>query len=59
MEVGARLGNICLWCDHFFEHHFDIKQLRASNSNVIPIVIPVLVGQSSNPATQHNPKPSC
>ncbi|HBH22033.1 MAG TPA: radical SAM protein [Cytophagales bacterium] len=24
----SELKNVCLWCDEFFEHHFDIKSLR-------------------------------
>lgn len=26
------LGNVCLWCDEFFEHHFDIVQLAAKGN---------------------------
>ncbi len=25
---GAELGNICLWCDEFFEQHYDIERLE-------------------------------
>ncbi|MEJ7822021.1 MAG: radical SAM protein [Chitinophagaceae bacterium] len=28
-ERGKELKNICLWCDEFFAHHFDIKTLEA------------------------------
>ncbi|MBS1913595.1 MAG: radical SAM protein [Bacteroidetes bacterium] len=27
-ERGAALGNICLWCDEFFEQHYDIERLE-------------------------------
>jgi len=27
----GELKNVCLWCDEFFDQHFDIKTLRAKN----------------------------
>lgn len=32
-ERGAELKNICLWCDEFFEHHFDVKTLQRKEVN--------------------------
>lgn len=26
-DRGAELENVCLWCDEFFSHHFDMKKL--------------------------------
>ncbi|MCC7438746.1 MAG: radical SAM protein [Armatimonadetes bacterium] len=59
MEVGARLGNICLWCDRFFARHFDLQQLRPRTPGAIQIDLPVLPAQSSNQATQPTPEPLC
>jgi len=28
MKRGAELGNICLWCDEFFERHYDTDRLE-------------------------------
>lgn len=28
-ERGKELKNICLWCDEFFDHHFNVKTLAA------------------------------
>lgn len=28
-----QLKNICLWCDEFFQKHYDIQQLKARNSS--------------------------
>ncbi len=32
LERGKDLKNICLWCDEFFDHHYDIETLSAKNS---------------------------
>lgn len=30
-ERGKDLKNICLWCDEFFDHHFDMKTMDAKS----------------------------
>jgi hypothetical protein len=27
-QRARELGNVCLWCDEFFERHFDLARLR-------------------------------
>jgi hypothetical protein len=41
-ERGKDLKNICLWCDEFFDHFFDMKTLEAKteeekNNPVLPV----------------------
>lgn len=35
-ERAEALQNICLWCDEFFDKHFDITQLRAKQGDAKP-----------------------
>lgn len=55
MEAGAALGNICLWCDHFFQHHFDAQELRPRDGTAGQFPLPVLqpLPPSDNRNQQH------
>ena len=35
LERGKDLKNICLWCDEFFEQHYDIKSLSPKNGEPV------------------------
>jgi hypothetical protein len=38
MAAGAEEGNICLWCDRFFELHYDIERLEPKLG--LPVIQP-------------------
>jgi len=41
LERGAALGNICLWCDEFFDRHYDIDALEPKPGlPLLPIIQP-------------------
>lgn len=33
MKRCTELGNVCLWCDEFFEKHFDLRKLQKKEQN--------------------------
>jgi hypothetical protein len=35
LERGKATQNICLWCDEFFDRHYNIEELRAKSDNEV------------------------
>ncbi len=52
LQRGQQLQNICLWCDEFFDRHYDISELRAktveeAKQNVTQMIyLPVISQQN-------------
>ncbi len=41
---AVELGNVCLWCDEFFERHFDVASLEPRTEPAKRELLPVLKG---------------
>lgn len=52
LSRGKATQNICLWCDEFFDRHYDIEELRAKTSDQVEgeidtfIKLPVINGNN-------------